>query len=42
MPESRWIGFIIIWIALVILTVDMLRHGNARRLARAADSYEIK
>lgn len=31
MPLARWIGFIIIWIAVVMLTVDMLRATQAQR-----------
>ena len=31
MPLARWIGFIIIWIAVVMLTVDMLRATRAQR-----------
>ena len=37
MPPTRWIGFIIVWVALVILTIDMLRHARSSRLARAAE-----
>jgi chloramphenicol-sensitive protein RarD len=33
MPASRWIGFLLVWVALVILTADGLR---AARRARAA------
>lgn len=38
MPTSRWIGVGLIWIALIILTVDMLRHARGMRLARAAEN----
>lgn len=34
MPFSRWIGFGLVWIALIVLTIDML--GGPRRLRRAA------
>jgi chloramphenicol-sensitive protein RarD len=37
MPEARWAGFFIVWISLVILVIDMLRHANRSRLARAAE-----
>jgi chloramphenicol-sensitive protein RarD len=33
MPVVRWVGFALVWIALIILTIDMLR---AARLSRAA------
>jgi chloramphenicol-sensitive protein RarD len=29
MPTARWIGFIIIWIALIALTVDLIRSSRA-------------
>jgi chloramphenicol-sensitive protein RarD len=36
MPSSRWAGFILIWVSLSILTVDMFRSARVSRLARAA------
>lgn len=42
MPPVRWVGFFIIWAALIVLTADMLRHGNANRLARAAEELTIE
>lgn len=38
MPSSRWTGFILIWISLAILTVDMFRAARVSRLARAASA----
>lgn len=37
MPPVRWIGFGLVWLALVLLTADGLRHARATRLARRAD-----
>lgn len=37
MPASRWIGFVLIWVALVVLTVDGLRAARRRFLERAAE-----
>jgi chloramphenicol-sensitive protein RarD len=37
MPPVRWAGFVIVWIALVVFTVDLLRHSRAQRAARAAE-----
>lgn len=37
MPEARWAGFFIVWISLVILVIDMLRHAKRSRTARAAE-----
>jgi chloramphenicol-sensitive protein RarD len=34
MPTGRWIGFCLVWLALVVLTVDMVR--TARRARRAS------
>ena len=31
MPPERWLGFGIVWLALAILTVDMLLHANRQR-----------
>ena len=33
-PPSRWVGFGVVWVALVLLSVDSLR--TARRRSRAA------
>jgi chloramphenicol-sensitive protein RarD len=35
MPASRWIGFLLVWGALVILTVDGLRAARSTRVRRA-------
>jgi chloramphenicol-sensitive protein RarD len=29
MPPTRWIGFVLVWIALVVFTVDLVRTGRA-------------
>ena len=31
MPASRWIGFALVWVALIVLTVDMVRGVRRRR-----------
>lgn len=37
MPASRWFGFALVWLALVVLTVDLLQNQRTRsRVARAA------
>lgn len=42
MPISRWIGFAIVWVALILLTFDSLTASTrARRLARAAENCAI-
>ena len=37
MPAARWVGFVIVWIALAVFTVDLLRHSRTQRAARAAE-----
>lgn len=34
MPVARWWGFALVWVALVVLTVDGVRAGRAESLAR--------
>jgi chloramphenicol-sensitive protein RarD len=34
MPPARWVGFALVWVALVILTADGVRAGRAEALAR--------
>jgi chloramphenicol-sensitive protein RarD len=31
MPPERWLGFALVWVALIVLTVDMLLAGRASR-----------
>lgn len=38
MPASRWVGFVIVWIALTVFSVDAVR--NSRR-QRARDALEV-
>jgi len=40
-PTSRWIGFGIVWLALVVLTLDSLRAAHSVRLARAAEGAAV-
>ncbi|MGD9955530.1 MAG: EamA family transporter RarD [Candidatus Nanopelagicales bacterium] len=37
MPPARWVGFGIVWLALVVFTWDSLRAGSASRAARRAE-----
>lgn len=36
MPLSRWIGFALVWVALIVLTTDMLRGSRTRAPAEVA------
>lgn len=38
MPPARWIGFVAVWIALIVLVIDMVRGVRASNLARAGRS----
>lgn len=40
MPMERWIGFGIVWLALVVLTIDMVVNGTRQRAAAAAATPE--
>ena len=33
MPPERWVGFGLVWVALVVLTVDMIKSGRAPKKA---------
>ena len=33
MPLARWLGFALVWVALIVLTVDMLRSNRSSRRA---------
>jgi chloramphenicol-sensitive protein RarD len=37
MPPERWIGFALVWVALVILSVDIVRHARRSRVDDVAD-----
>lgn len=42
MPLSRWVGFALVWIALIVLSVDsVVSVGRSRRLARAAEGAAV-
>ena len=40
MPVERWAGFAMVWLALIILTVDMFVNGTRQRAAAAAATPE--
>ncbi|GAA4080082.1 EamA family transporter RarD [Nocardioides kongjuensis] len=40
MPTGRWIGFALVWLALLVLTAEALRH-HRRQLALAAESCAV-
>lgn len=37
MPLERWIGFALVWIALIVLTVDSLAHARRDRVSDVAE-----
>jgi chloramphenicol-sensitive protein RarD len=43
MPAERWLGFVLVWIALVFFTIDLVRDvRRRRRAARAAGQPVIE
>jgi chloramphenicol-sensitive protein RarD len=36
MPATRWVGFVLVWVALAVFTVDLLRHTRQRSVAAGA------
>jgi chloramphenicol-sensitive protein RarD len=37
MSTTRWVGFVLVWVALIVLTIDLIRAARAqRRASRAA------
>lgn len=38
MPPYRWVGFALVWAALVVLTVDALRHARRQEIHRRASA----
>ncbi len=38
MPAGRWVGFSLVWLALVLLTAESLLHHRRTQLARAAEA----
>jgi chloramphenicol-sensitive protein RarD len=33
-PPLEWAGFVLVWCALILFSIDMLRHSRGRRGAR--------
>lgn len=42
MPPARWIGFAIVWLALILLTTDMFINGTRQRAAAMAATAEAQ
>jgi chloramphenicol-sensitive protein RarD len=42
MTLDRWIGFGVVWVALLVLTVDMLRTARKTSLARRRGKASVK
>ena len=41
MPAGRWVGFVLVWIALVIFTVEAVTHHRRRQLALAVAASAV-
>ncbi|MBI1377011.1 MAG: EamA family transporter RarD [Frankiales bacterium] len=35
MPPARWAGFAVVWVALAVFTIDLLRHSRSARMTAA-------
>lgn len=40
MPTARWVGFVLVWVALVVFTIEALTHRR-RQLALAAEASAV-
>ena len=38
MPAGRWVGFVLVWVALAIFTAESLRHRRRRQLRLAVEA----
>jgi chloramphenicol-sensitive protein RarD len=36
MPAYRWVGFVLVWSALIVFTVDAMRQARRTSVARRA------
>ncbi|CAM3112482.1 EamA-like transporter family protein [Arthrobacter ulcerisalmonis] len=41
MPAERWIGFCVVWLALILLTVDMVLAARRNAISRRADAAAV-
>ena len=41
MPAGRWVGFVLVWIALIIFTVEAVTHHRRRQLALAVAASAV-
>lgn len=39
MPPARWIGFALVWLALIVFTTDALRRARTQHVARVAAAH---
>jgi chloramphenicol-sensitive protein RarD len=42
MPPTRWIGFVLVWVALAVFTTDLVRSTRADRRARRAEAQAVR
>jgi chloramphenicol-sensitive protein RarD len=40
MPTGRWVGFVLVWVALAVLSVDVLQHARRTRATALAPALE--
>jgi chloramphenicol-sensitive protein RarD len=42
MPAARWLGFVLVWLALAVLTADGLRTARVGRRAQVSVAATVK
>ncbi len=40
MPTSRWIGFLFVWVSLVVFSIDVYQHGRRTNKSKRAELLE--
>ena len=38
MPAGRWVGFVLVWVALVLFTAEAVTHHRRRQLRLAVEA----
>jgi len=41
LPTAEWVGFVLVWVALIVLTIDGLRTQRSNKLAEAAEAIAV-
>ena len=41
MPAGRWIGFVLVWVALVVFTAEAIAHHRRRQLELCVEASAV-